>query len=158
MTDSGEMAREMERVCRALDEAGVHLAGEDQAESARQLNERVRYSPLRTTVERAAPVTDGEEQGGRSRGDVGPWCADRRHRLEGGRERQHGAAAPADWPICHESSTARCWASPRSRDVGCLIRWRLHATSGHTTIATRQTLVLFGIHEHRARNDKPLAR
>lgn len=70
MSDSGEMAGEMERVCRALDEAGMHLAGEDQAESARQLNERVRYSPLRTTVEQARISAERvlchlREQGGR---------------------------------------------------------------------------------------------
>ena len=44
------MAREMEIVCRALAVSGVHLAGEDQAESARQLREIV-HSPLRTLVE-----------------------------------------------------------------------------------------------------------
>lgn len=53
MADSGEMAREMERVCRALEQAGLHLAGEDQATSARQLATRVAYSPLRTLVTQA---------------------------------------------------------------------------------------------------------
>jgi hypothetical protein len=53
MADLGEMAREMERVCRALDHAGVHLAAEDQAESARQLGDQVAYSPLRTLVDHA---------------------------------------------------------------------------------------------------------
>lgn len=53
MSDSGEMAREMERVCRALGAAHQHLAGEDQADSARQLKERIAYSPLRTLIEQA---------------------------------------------------------------------------------------------------------
>ncbi|XVU25833.1 hypothetical protein ACQPZJ_01875 [Actinoplanes sp. CA-054009] len=53
MGDAGEMAREMERVCRALAQAGILLAGHDQAESARQLSERPAYSPLRTLVEQA---------------------------------------------------------------------------------------------------------
>ncbi len=53
MGEPGEMAREMERVCRALEHAGVHLAGEDQADSARQLDDRVAHSPLRTLVDQA---------------------------------------------------------------------------------------------------------
>lgn len=53
MPEPDEMAREMERVCRALDQAGPHLSGEDQAESARQLSSRVTYSPLRTLVDLA---------------------------------------------------------------------------------------------------------
>lgn len=53
MAESGEMAREMERVCRALDQTGIHLAGADQADSARQLEDHVSYSPLRTLVDQA---------------------------------------------------------------------------------------------------------
>lgn len=53
MAESGEMAREMERVCRALEQTSVHLAGVDQADSARQLDDRVSYSPLRTAVDQA---------------------------------------------------------------------------------------------------------
>ncbi|MEV4625480.1 hypothetical protein AB0J90_04230 [Micromonospora sp. NPDC049523] len=51
--DSGEMAREMERVNRALELARVHLAGLDQAESARGLANRITHSPLRTLLEQA---------------------------------------------------------------------------------------------------------
>ena len=53
MAESGEMAREMERVCRALTQTGIHLAGADQADSARRLDDRVSYSPLRTLVDQA---------------------------------------------------------------------------------------------------------
>ena len=51
--NSGELAREMERVNRALELARVHVAGLDQAESARGLADRVTYSPLRTLLEQA---------------------------------------------------------------------------------------------------------
>lgn len=48
----GELAREMESVNRALECARVHLAGLDQADSARDLRAPT-YSPLRTLVEQA---------------------------------------------------------------------------------------------------------
>ncbi|MER7416012.1 hypothetical protein ABT346_04370 [Micromonospora peucetia] len=48
----GDMAREMERVSRALGEMRVLLAGLDQADSARELR-RPTNSPLRTLVETA---------------------------------------------------------------------------------------------------------
>jgi hypothetical protein len=41
----------MERVCRALEGAGLHLAAQDRADSARQPADRVTYSPLRTLVD-----------------------------------------------------------------------------------------------------------
>lgn len=47
------MAREMERVNRALETARVHVAGLDQADGARMLNDQVTYSPLRTLLEQA---------------------------------------------------------------------------------------------------------
>jgi hypothetical protein len=53
MSLAGEMAREMERVNRALESARVHVAGLDQADDARGLNDRVTYSPLRTLLEQA---------------------------------------------------------------------------------------------------------
>jgi hypothetical protein len=53
MSQAGEMARERERVSRALGQARTHLAGLDQAESARSLREKVAYSPLRTVLEQA---------------------------------------------------------------------------------------------------------
>lgn len=51
--DAGEMAREMERVNRALEAARTHIAGLDQAEGARSLSDQVAYSPLRTLLEHA---------------------------------------------------------------------------------------------------------
>lgn len=54
MAEPGELAREMERVCRALAQAGMYFAGKDQADSARQLDDRVTHSPLRTLVNQAA--------------------------------------------------------------------------------------------------------
>ena len=53
MGEAAEMAREMERVCRALAEMGIHLAGTDQAASALQLRDQVTHSPLRTLVDQA---------------------------------------------------------------------------------------------------------
>lgn len=47
----GEMAAEMDKVLRALTAACVHVAGLDQADQARQLADRVSYSPLRTALE-----------------------------------------------------------------------------------------------------------
>lgn len=54
MAEPGEMAREMERVCRALAGADQLLAGLDQAASALELASEVAYSPLRTLVDHAA--------------------------------------------------------------------------------------------------------
>jgi hypothetical protein len=51
--EPGEMAREMERVTRALEAARVHVAGLDQADGARDLKDRVAYSPLRSLLEQA---------------------------------------------------------------------------------------------------------
>jgi hypothetical protein len=51
--NAGEMAREMERVARALETARVHIAGLDQADGARRLRDQVAYSPLRTLLEQA---------------------------------------------------------------------------------------------------------
>ncbi|MEO3742267.1 hypothetical protein [Plantactinospora sp. B5E13] len=53
MTQAGEMAREMERINRALEVARVHIAGLDQADGARLLSGRVAHSPLRTLLEQA---------------------------------------------------------------------------------------------------------
>lgn len=53
MSDTGELAAEMEKVNRALSHVRVHLAGLDTAESARQLAGQPAYSPLRTLVEHA---------------------------------------------------------------------------------------------------------
>jgi hypothetical protein len=50
---AGELAREMERVNRALETAGIHLAALDRADRARQLGEKDAYSPLLTLVEQA---------------------------------------------------------------------------------------------------------
>ncbi|MEV4481733.1 hypothetical protein [Micromonospora coxensis] len=50
--EAGDLAREMERVNRALANAGVLLAGLDQADSARALRDPS-YSPLRTLIEQA---------------------------------------------------------------------------------------------------------
>lgn len=50
---AGELAREMERVNRALETAGIHLAALDRADSARELREKHVYSPLLTLVEQA---------------------------------------------------------------------------------------------------------
>lgn len=53
MDQSGEMAREMERVNRALAAARIHVAGLDQADDARSLADRINHSPLRTLLEQA---------------------------------------------------------------------------------------------------------
>lgn len=53
MSEAGELSREMERVCRALEQARVHVAGLDQADTARVLGPAVAYSPLRTLLEQA---------------------------------------------------------------------------------------------------------
>jgi len=53
MSTPAELAREMDTVLRALDEAATFLAGHDSAERARQLADQVRYSPLRTLAEQA---------------------------------------------------------------------------------------------------------
>ncbi|MFG1951730.1 hypothetical protein [Micromonospora sp. NPDC048830] len=52
MDEAGELARDMERVNRALGYARVFLAGLDQADGARELREAMN-SPLRTLVEQA---------------------------------------------------------------------------------------------------------
>lgn len=53
MGRSGEMAREMERVNRALAVARILVIGLDQAQNARALSPRVTHSPLRTLLEQA---------------------------------------------------------------------------------------------------------
>ncbi len=55
---AGEMAREMERVHIALQQARVYLAGVDQADSARQLAGAVAYSPLRTLLEQSETTAE----------------------------------------------------------------------------------------------------
>lgn len=51
MSNTGDMAREMEIVLRALEHARVLVAGLDQSDTARKLAGRVTYSPLRTLLE-----------------------------------------------------------------------------------------------------------
>ncbi|MCW2567371.1 MAG: hypothetical protein JWN54_1468 [Mycobacterium sp.] len=58
MSKAGEMAREMERVSRALRHARTHIAGLDQAESARSMSEKIAYSPLRTVLEQAEAAAE----------------------------------------------------------------------------------------------------
>ncbi|WP_422772120.1 hypothetical protein ACN28C_03210 [Plantactinospora sp. WMMC1484] len=53
MNRAGEMAREMERVNRALEVARVHVAGLDQADNARAMRAQIANSPLRTLLEQA---------------------------------------------------------------------------------------------------------
>ncbi|MFI5497143.1 hypothetical protein [Actinoplanes sp. NPDC051859] len=77
MAELGEMARDLEQVCRALHFASQHFAGVDQADSARQLEERVSYSPLRTLVEQAHEtaqrvILDLRKQGTRGSAHDGP--------------------------------------------------------------------------------------
>jgi hypothetical protein len=50
---SGEAAREMERVLRALMYAGLLVRALDQQQAAISLDDNVPYSPLRTLVEQA---------------------------------------------------------------------------------------------------------
>lgn len=58
MDRSGEMAREMERVNRALTAARIHVAGLDQAADARSLSHQVSHSPLRTLLEQAEQAAE----------------------------------------------------------------------------------------------------
>lgn len=58
MGRAGELAREMERVHRALAASRALLAALDQADAARSLTERVAYSPLRTLVEHAEQAAE----------------------------------------------------------------------------------------------------
>jgi len=53
VAEAGEMSREMERVCRALEHARLHVVALDQADTARALAETAAYSPLRTLLEQA---------------------------------------------------------------------------------------------------------
>ncbi|WP_233513858.1 hypothetical protein [Micromonospora craterilacus] len=67
--EARELARDMERVNRALETARLFLAGLDQADDARELRRRT-YSPLRTLIEQAeqsaARVTKYLRDGSRS--------------------------------------------------------------------------------------------
>jgi hypothetical protein len=53
MAEAGDMAAEMERVLKGLAQARQYVAGHDQADTARELADRLRYSPLRTLLEQS---------------------------------------------------------------------------------------------------------
>jgi protein involved in sex pheromone biosynthesis len=58
MSEAGELAREMERVCLALAQARVYVAAHDQADSARSMTRKISYSPLRTVLEQGEKTAE----------------------------------------------------------------------------------------------------
>ncbi|MEV7628796.1 hypothetical protein [Actinoplanes sp. NPDC089786] len=75
MAEDLELARDMERVCYALSVTGAYFAGVDQAESARTLEGKIVYSPLRTLVEQSRTIAARVQEHLRNQGKADEMCS-----------------------------------------------------------------------------------